>query len=676
MVVVILGDGKMKLIAVSPYEMTFVMARGRNNDVALEPDGADGETIGGAVVVRISVEVSVLCETVEELENGVLGPGLVGVLPLNSAEEDEIRLVLEVNEATLVFDEDESRFVLEDEEDRLVLEDDIFTLGTRVTKVVDEIGTTLGGVTLDELDNWSELDAEMRLDGDTELADDIELADGRELDDIEFIDEVELTDAMELDDERELEVTFSLNEDVADGGIPGVEPAAAEDVVDDEETLLVVEDGNDVRAGDDVTERLALLDRPRFGVVKLELLDKVLTKVDDPTLGVVKTGKEDVRLGETVVDIEDDGTKGPGDDALKLLDRGVVEIGGLPLLANEPLVLAVEGDRDEVTSGEEDTGDESLELRKEEEEVESTLLGSVGDSELTVDGDTKLSEERDTSADDIELGVAVGAKSDVRVDDILEAVEVSGAVEGSGKDTVNPSLIGVDELEATDDDSVDNVELEVEFNVGTVGCTLRLVVVGVVKTLELLGKAGLVVAPEEAGTGVLTVAKVLVMTVGEPLGRVLVNVVVKLEAGGRVSPEDEDGNNTPGKVGDVLTTLVAGPPGAVLLRVDGMPDVVGLVGPEDNTGGAPLTVVVSVLVSMVVDPPGMVLVIVISTVEVIMDGMLGLINGSETIGEVPDVVIYGIDDGTIVVSKVEIVAERPLLIITTLVGTNEEGADG
>jgi hypothetical protein len=390
---------------------------------------------------------------------------------------------------------------------------------------------------------------------------------------------------------------------------------------------------------------------------------------------VVKTGKEGGRLGETVIGIEDDGKKGPGDVALELLDKGFVEMEGLPVLVDKLLVLVVEGGRDEMTPEEDDTGDEPLELR-EEEEVDSTLLGSVDDPGLAVDGDTKLSEEENVGADNVELGVAVGPKPDVKVDDILETLEAPGVVEGFGKDTVKPSLLGVDELRATDDNPADNVELEGEVNIGTVGCTLRLVLVGVVKNLELLGKAGLVTAPEEAGTGVLTVTKVLAITVGEPLGRVLVNVVATLEVGGKVSPEDEDGKNPPGIVGDVLTILVAGPPGTVLLRVDGLPDVVDVVGPEGNTGGAPLTVVIIVLVNMVVDPPGMVLVIVINTVEVIMDETLGLINGPETIGGVPDVVLYGIDDGTIVVSKVDIVAERPLLIITTLVDTNEEGADG
>jgi hypothetical protein len=43
---------------------------------------------------------------------------------------------------------------------------------------------------------------------------------------------------------------------------------------------LVVED-SDVRAGDDVTEGLVVLDRLELVFVKLELLDEVLIKVDD-----------------------------------------------------------------------------------------------------------------------------------------------------------------------------------------------------------------------------------------------------------------------------------------------------------------------------------------------------------------------------------------------------------
>ncbi|KAF7578259.1 hypothetical protein TUN199_05399 [Pyrenophora tritici-repentis] len=53
------GDGKTKLIAVSPYEITFVMTRTRAKDVPFEPegvvDGNDGETDKGDVNVESRV---------------------------------------------------------------------------------------------------------------------------------------------------------------------------------------------------------------------------------------------------------------------------------------------------------------------------------------------------------------------------------------------------------------------------------------------------------------------------------------------------------------------------------------------------------------------------------------------------------------------------------------------
>ena len=67
-VVEMLGDGKTKLIATSPYDITFVIARALNKDVALKPGGADDVACGGVVVVSVNVEVRVLCETAVELD--------------------------------------------------------------------------------------------------------------------------------------------------------------------------------------------------------------------------------------------------------------------------------------------------------------------------------------------------------------------------------------------------------------------------------------------------------------------------------------------------------------------------------------------------------------------------------------------------------------------------------
>lgn len=59
-VVEMLGDGKTKLIATSPYDIIFVIARALNKDVALKPEGADDVANGEVVVVNVSVDVRVL----------------------------------------------------------------------------------------------------------------------------------------------------------------------------------------------------------------------------------------------------------------------------------------------------------------------------------------------------------------------------------------------------------------------------------------------------------------------------------------------------------------------------------------------------------------------------------------------------------------------------------------
>jgi len=68
-VVEMLGDGKTKLIATSPYDITFVIARALNKDVALKPGGADDVASGEVVVVNVNIDVRVLCETRVELES-------------------------------------------------------------------------------------------------------------------------------------------------------------------------------------------------------------------------------------------------------------------------------------------------------------------------------------------------------------------------------------------------------------------------------------------------------------------------------------------------------------------------------------------------------------------------------------------------------------------------------
>jgi hypothetical protein len=696
-VVVMLGEGNTKLIAVSPYDMTFVMARSRNKDVALKLGEPDGDTTGGAVVVN--VDVRVLGGTAEGLENRVLRPELAAVLEpdeadvdptggavvvsvianvkvlgetmkelalgpefaavpeldavlmLDSAEEDEIRLVLEDDELRLVLETNELRLVLEDEE--------MFALGTRVTKVVDTMGTkTLVEGALGEFDNGLELDAEMRLVDNTGLDDEIGPA-----------------DVIELDDEMELDVRFRLSEDVTAGGTPGVELrlAAEDNVLNDGEIGLVVEDASDVNAGDDAMEDPAVvLDRLRLGMERLELLDEVLTKMDELD-GVNKDKVEAVKLGEMTVGVGANGTEGPVDAALELLVRGPVELD----VVKEPLGLAEEGVKDEETPEEGDTADDPLDLPLElvdrEEDAGNTLLGNVGDPGLPVDGGNELGEEAENGIDVDRTGTTVEFRPDGGADAMLETVGAPGPAEGFGKETVKPSLLGLDELRAADDDPVEKIEFEPEANVGIVGCTLRPVLVGVVKTLELLGRARFDVAPEEVSTGVLIMAKVLVKIVVAPPGKVLVNVVETLEVSGRLDPDVDPGTNTPGTLRDMLDIVVVGPPDTVLVSVLSEFDIVGRAGPEETAGRAPLRVVVNVLVIMIVDPPGMVLVFVNRTVEVIKDETPWLLGDTGNPEEVLGAKLDRIDDGTTVVSNVDIVADRPLLIVTRLVDTKEDG---
>jgi hypothetical protein len=66
-VVVTLGDGKTKLTAVSPNDITFVTARTRDGKVWFKPEGEGEVTTGDVVVVNANVEVRALGETTPEL---------------------------------------------------------------------------------------------------------------------------------------------------------------------------------------------------------------------------------------------------------------------------------------------------------------------------------------------------------------------------------------------------------------------------------------------------------------------------------------------------------------------------------------------------------------------------------------------------------------------------------
>jgi hypothetical protein len=116
-VVEMLGDGKMKLTAASPYDITFVMARAPNEDVALKPEEDADVTCGEVVVVNVNVEVRVV------------------------AEEEDVKLVFRVV--------------------------DEFALGSSVTKPVDVLGwSMLVKSILDESNDNVELDVKAGLSED------------------------------------------------------------------------------------------------------------------------------------------------------------------------------------------------------------------------------------------------------------------------------------------------------------------------------------------------------------------------------------------------------------------------------------------------------------------------------------------------------------------------------
>ncbi|KAE8837806.1 hypothetical protein PTNB85_05141 [Pyrenophora teres f. teres] len=92
-----LGDGKTKLIAVSPYEMTLVMTRTRDKDVPFEPEGAvdgnGGETDEGDVNVEARVLEDRITKLSKELVSTVFDEEetfALGIRVANVAEEPGI----------------------------------------------------------------------------------------------------------------------------------------------------------------------------------------------------------------------------------------------------------------------------------------------------------------------------------------------------------------------------------------------------------------------------------------------------------------------------------------------------------------------------------------------------------------------------------------------------------
>ncbi|KAF1830938.1 hypothetical protein BDW02DRAFT_601260 [Decorospora gaudefroyi] len=182
-------------------------------------------------------------------------------------------------------------------------------------------------------------------------------------------------------------------------------------------------------------------------------------------------------------------------------------------------------------------------------------------------------------------------KGDVTIDDVVgesvngtEPLRLSNTEEDVGKEGSGDT----EETKGSENDSVGETELEGEEKLG-------FALVGTVKKLEVVVKAGSDVPSEGFGSGKTTVSDVLVTNVVKPPGRVLVNVVRTVEVSGSPDSEVGSGEDPPGKVGDVLAIVVVGSPGITLLRVVGVTSVVGVAGPEGTGGDVPSKTVVEVL---------------------------------------------------------------------------------
>lgn len=128
-VVVMLGDGKTKLTAASPNEITLVTARKRDEDVAFMPEGEGGVTTGEVLVVDVNVKVRVLGETTPELARDIDAVVSVWMLIVPSSEVGLPRRELELGlELVMVFDTNSA----EEDVEFLTIEDEEFVLGNRV----------------------------------------------------------------------------------------------------------------------------------------------------------------------------------------------------------------------------------------------------------------------------------------------------------------------------------------------------------------------------------------------------------------------------------------------------------------------------------------------------------------------------------------------------------------
>jgi hypothetical protein len=149
MVVVTFGDGKTKLTAASPYDITFVTAWTKDEDVWFRPKGGDEVTTGEVVVVvvvNVNVEVRVLGEKVPELRRDPNTVVSVWMLNVPSADVELLAKVLDPTAEPVTVPEIDSA---EEEKVEFVLrDDDKFALGRRVAKLAEvlEMNVEVKGV--------------------------------------------------------------------------------------------------------------------------------------------------------------------------------------------------------------------------------------------------------------------------------------------------------------------------------------------------------------------------------------------------------------------------------------------------------------------------------------------------------------------------------------------------
>jgi hypothetical protein len=238
-VVVMLGDGKTKLTAASPNEITLVTARKRDKDVAFRPEGEGGVTTGEVLIVDANVEVRVLGETAPELERDIDAVVSVWMLTVPSVEVELPRRKLGLGvKLVMVFDINN----VEDDVKFLIIEDEEFVLGNRVGNTVEVLETSMlvKGV-LKECNDEVELDVRIELS---------EEADGAESDRVDPVGSV-------------IEMLFALlvcvGFELIETKLPDVMPEFVP--------------SNEVRVLDDVLEELpVLLARLGLGLGRFEVL--------------------------------------------------------------------------------------------------------------------------------------------------------------------------------------------------------------------------------------------------------------------------------------------------------------------------------------------------------------------------------------------------------------------